>query len=159
MAKKSRRRHQPAARQAAARRAPRPVQPSAGAGSGAATPYTPTTLEDVLDEAEVEADAPEAAEAPAAAPSGAVAAAAPTQSQARRVGRVGRVEPALAGARGRRGPSSGSATFPPLDPDDAAIPFDRVPYVRADLRRVAMIAGIMVVLIAIADVIVSTTVK
>jgi hypothetical protein len=31
--------------------------------------------------------------------------------------------------------------------------------VRADLRRVAVIAGIMVVLIAIADVIVSTTVK
>ena len=43
----------------------------------------------------------------------------------------------------------------PLDSDDPAIPFDRVPYVPADLRRVAVIAALMVVLILIAWVVVS----
>jgi hypothetical protein len=45
--------------------------------------------------------------------------------------------------------------FAPLESDDAAIPFDRVPYVRADLRRVAVIAGLMVVVIVIAAIVVS----
>jgi hypothetical protein len=42
-----------------------------------------------------------------------------------------------------------------LDSDDPAIPFDRVPYVPSDLRRVAVIASIMVVLILIAWALVS----
>ncbi|MEA2617719.1 MAG: hypothetical protein QOE72_3502, partial [Chloroflexota bacterium] len=46
----------------------------------------------------------------------------------------------------------------PLDPEDPAIPFDRVPYVPADLRRVAIMAGFMVVLILIAAVVVTHTV-
>jgi len=51
------------------------------------------------------------------------------------------------------------AAFPPLDPEDPAIPFDRVPYVPADLRRVAIIAGIMVVLIVIAAIVVTHAVS
>jgi hypothetical protein len=47
----------------------------------------------------------------------------------------------------------------PLDSDDAAIPYDRVPYVPADLRRVAIIAGLMIALIIVADIIVSNVVK
>ena len=45
--------------------------------------------------------------------------------------------------------------FQPLESEDAAIPFDRVPYVPADLRRVAMMAAAMVVLIIIAALVVS----
>ena len=48
--------------------------------------------------------------------------------------------------------------FQPLESDDAAIPFDRVPYVPADLRRVAVMAVCMVVLIIIAALIVSRVV-
>ena len=48
--------------------------------------------------------------------------------------------------------------FQPLDSDDAAIPFDRVPYVPADLRRVGVMAVCMVVLIIIAALIVSRVV-
>ena len=44
--------------------------------------------------------------------------------------------------------------FAPLDPDDAAIPFERVPYVPGDLRRVAIIAALMVALIIVATVVV-----
>jgi hypothetical protein len=51
-----------------------------------------------------------------------------------------------------------AAMVEPLDSDDPAIPFDRVPYVPADLRRVAMIAAIMVVLILIAWAIVTRVV-
>ncbi len=43
-----------------------------------------------------------------------------------------------------------AAMFLPLDSDDAAIPFDRVPYVPRDLRRVAIMASLMIVLILIA---------
>jgi hypothetical protein len=49
--------------------------------------------------------------------------------------------------------------FEPLPPDDAAIPFDRVPYVPGDLRRVLVIAALMVVLVVIADVVISNVVK
>jgi len=45
--------------------------------------------------------------------------------------------------------------FQPLDTEDAAIPFDRVPYVPADLRRVLVIALMMVALIIIAAVVVT----
>jgi hypothetical protein len=45
--------------------------------------------------------------------------------------------------------------FEPLPPEDAAIPFDRVPYVPADLKRVAIMAVMMIVVIIIAAVVVS----
>ena len=83
----------------------------------------------------------------------------------RRVGRVGPL-PAAGPASGRqqRVPlrsarfGSAAAMVEPLDSDDPAIPFDRVPYVPSDLRRVAVIATMMVVLIVIAWVIVSNVV-
>jgi hypothetical protein len=57
--------------------------------------------------------------------------------------------------RQARVPSTAATMFAPLESDDAAIPFDRVPYVPADLRRVAVIAGLMLILIIIAAVVVS----
>ncbi len=45
--------------------------------------------------------------------------------------------------------------FQPLESEDAAIPFDRVPYVPSDLRRVGVMAALMVVLIIVAALIVS----
>ncbi|MDQ6847193.1 MAG: hypothetical protein M3019_06370, partial [Candidatus Dormibacteraeota bacterium] len=70
------------------------------------------------------------------------------------------VSPAAA-AVGRAKPARGQNTsyIQPLDSEDAAIPFDRVPYVPADLRRVAVIAALMITLIVIADIIVSNVVK
>ncbi len=73
-------------------------------------------------------------------------AAAPDGSARRRVQRV---NPA-AQPRQVRGQASAVAMFQPLESDDAAIPFDRVPYVPRDLRRVAIMASLMVVLILIA---------
>ena len=63
--------------------------------------------------------------------------------------RVQRVNPA-AQPRPIRGQASAAALFQPLDSEEAAIPFDRVPYVPRDLRRVAIMASLMVVLILIA---------
>jgi hypothetical protein len=63
--------------------------------------------------------------------------------------RVERVNPAVQ-VRPIRGQQSAAAMFVPLDSDDAAIPFDRVPYVPRDLRRVAIMASLMIVLILIA---------
>jgi hypothetical protein len=71
--------------------------------------------------------------------------------------RVGRVDPTSA-ARKLRPQQKQQSTFAPLDPEDPAIPFDRVPYVPADLRRVAIMAGFMVLLIIIAAVVVTHTV-
>jgi hypothetical protein len=75
-----------------------------------------------------------------------------TDASARR--RVQRVNPALQ-PRVPRGQMSAAAMFLPLESDDAAIPFDRVPYVPRDLRRVAIMASLMVVLILIAAVVVT----
>jgi hypothetical protein len=74
----------------------------------------------------------------------------------RRVERVGASAP-VARPRSTRGQTQGYIQA--LESEDAAIPFDRVPYVPADLRRVAIIAAIMVVLIIVADIIVSNVVK
>jgi len=63
--------------------------------------------------------------------------------------RVQRVNPA-AQPRPVRGQASAAALFQPLDSEEAAIPFDRVPYVPRDLRRVAIMAALMIVLILIA---------
>jgi len=75
--------------------------------------------------------------------------------------RIGRVDAAT--AQGRRGrptnPGNTAAQFEPLDPEDAAIPFDRVPYVPSDLRRVAAIALLMLAIILVAAVIVTNVVK
>lgn len=81
-------------------------------------------------------------------PVGAVAAmdAAAEQSSRRRVQRLNPTAP----IRPARGQVSAAALFQPLESDDAAIPFDRVPYVPRDLRRVAIMASLMVVLILIA---------
>jgi hypothetical protein len=68
--------------------------------------------------------------------------------------RVQRVNPA-AQPRPIRGQVTAAALFQPLDSDEAAIPFDRVPYVPRDLRRVAIMASLMVVLILIAAVVVT----
>ncbi|MGO8686379.1 MAG: hypothetical protein ACLQT7_04220 [Candidatus Dormibacteria bacterium] len=83
----------------------------------------------------------------------------------RRVGRVGPVAVAeQATGRQQRAPlrsarfGTAAAMVEPLDSDDPAIPFDRVPYVPSDLRRVALIATAMVVLILIAWAIVSNVV-
>ena len=87
-------------------------------------------------------------------------AAAPGAAPRRRIERLSQATPSAARAGGRaRGPSNAAAMFQPLDSDDAAIPFDRVPYVPADLRRVAVMAILMVVLIIIAAIIVTHVVQ
>jgi len=77
--------------------------------------------------------------------------------------RVGRIDPTAAAQRTQRAKSgrqlSTAAMFEPLPPDDDAIPFDRVPYVPGDLRRVLIIAALMVVFIVVADVVISNVVK
>jgi hypothetical protein len=73
--------------------------------------------------------------------------------------RVERVSGAAAPTRARPGRVQSTGYIQPLESDDAAIPFDRVPYVPADLRRVAIIAGVMIALIIVADIIVSNVVK
>jgi len=75
----------------------------------------------------------------------------------RRVERVSAADAPVARPRPARG--LGAGYIQPLESEDAAIPFDRVPYVPADLRRVAIIAGLMIALIIIADIIVSNVVK
>jgi len=57
----------------------------------------------------------------------------------------------------RRG-AAGALAFQPLESSDSGIPFDRVPYVPADLRRVAVIAVAMIVLIVVAAAVVSQTI-
>ncbi len=67
--------------------------------------------------------------------------------------RIQRLNPSVAPRPVRaqtRTTASAAALFQPLDAEDAAIPFDRVPYVPRDLRRVAIIASLMIVLILIA---------
>ncbi len=74
--------------------------------------------------------------------------------------RVERISPAAAPV-GRPKPVRGQSSgyIQPLESEDAAIPFDRVPYVPADLRRVALIAALMIALIIVADIVVSNVVK
>ncbi len=36
-----------------------------------------------------------------------------------------------------------------MPPQEAAIPLDRVPYFRSDLRRIALTAGLMFILLAV----------
>ena len=81
---------------------------------------------------------------------------APTPAPRRRIERLSQATPVAARAgRPGRGPSNAAAMFQPLETEDAAIPFDRVPYVPADLRRVAVIALMMVGLIIVAAIVVT----
>jgi hypothetical protein len=116
--------------------------PGAPAASGAATP---ATVEEV-EEAQPVADA-----------AASVAVDIPASEHGRR--RVERVAASAPTARPRSTRGQTQGYIQALETDDAAIPFDRVPYVPADLRRVAIIAGLMIVLIIVADIIVSNVVK
>ena len=104
-------------------------------------------------------------ESPARATSIAASAGSPAESTRRRVERVTPASASSIAASRQQRASVKSARFgttasmvEALDSDDPAIPFDRVPYVPSDLRRVAVIASIMVVLILIAWAIVSIVV-
>jgi hypothetical protein len=95
------------------------------------------------------------ADAPAAETAAVTADAAGATVARRRIERVTPGTAARQAARQQQRGSSTAAMFRPLESDDAAIPFDRVPYVPADLRRVGVMAALMVVLIIIAAIIVS----
>jgi hypothetical protein len=75
----------------------------------------------------------------------------------RRVERISAAAAPVGRARPSRNVQAGY--IQPLETEDAAIPFDRVPYVPADLKRVAIIATLMIALIIVADIIVSNVVK
>jgi hypothetical protein len=149
MAKKTRKQ-----KQRAVTRRPSPAfRPltSGAPGAAAATGTGRATTPDVADIEEVEEPQPVADAAASVAVS--IPASDPGR---RRVERLGASAP-TARPRSTRGQTQGYIQA--LENDDAAIPFDRVPYVPADLRRVAIIAGLMVVLIIVADIIVSNVVK
>jgi hypothetical protein len=172
MAKKSKR--PPARKQQPRRPQQRPAFPQAGVSTApvsempledavqddyaaGALPYTESDGPMPLPPPEVDEEEPAAP--PASAPRPVVAA-----GPERR--RVGRIDPAAAAAAAQRPgqrpkgrTTATAAMFEPLPPDDAAIPFDRVPYVPGDLRRVLIIAGLMVVLIVVADFVVNAIVK
>jgi len=146
MAKKTRKQKQ----RSAARR-PQAVAPVHPAGPGsvrpAAVPAEPGDVSAVS----------EGSEPAWPATSTAASTALEAEPARRRVGRIQPATPVSAAAQRQQRAATKSARFgtaaamvEPLDSDDPAIPFDRVPYVPADLRRVAMIAGLMVVLILIA---------
>ncbi len=155
MAKKTRKQKQRAATRRPGAPAPSTpgtaTRPAAAPASAVARQVQTRVLPETVlplagDEPEIESEPVDEEE-----PEEAVAAVA-TDSSARR--RVQRVNPALQ-PRAPRGQMSAAALFQPLESDDAAIPFDRVPYVPRDLRRVAIMASLMVVLILIAAVVVT----
>ncbi len=105
------------------------------------TAATPADVaEDVTETSDVETSGDDVS----ATPSDTAPAVVPAPSR-RRVARAG-----ARAAKYGRNPAAIAADFEPLPADDAAIPFDRVPYVPADLRRVALMATLMIVLIIIA---------
>ena len=143
MAKKTRKQKQ----RAAARRTvvARPSPPSLSLPQRVDAPAG----DDVLDEPATDGDAGFDV-APAA-----TAAAEPR----RRIERLSQAAAPARAVRPGRGPANAAAMFQPLDAEDAAIPFDRVPYVPADLKRVAITASLMIVLILIAAVVVTHVVQ
>jgi hypothetical protein len=152
MAKKTRKQ-----KQRAATRRPVGVAPARPAAGPAAAPLAGGASRTFVDA--VDAEVPAGA---ATLPSGAGR---PVDVTRRRVERVTPASAASIAANRQQRASAKSARFgtaaalvDPLDSDDPAIPFDRVPYVPSDLRRVAMIATLMVVLILIAWAIVSKVV-
>ena len=117
------------------------------------------------DRAEEDAE-PVAATAPAPARTATVAL--PSASGTRRVGRVARTTAASPAAAAAVAVAAPAVKAPPkgvvraadaLDPEDPSIPLERVPYVSADLRRVGVIAALMIVLIVVADIVVRAVVK
>ncbi|MGD1052343.1 MAG: hypothetical protein ABR950_00795 [Candidatus Dormibacteria bacterium] len=149
MAKKTRKQKQRTASRRPAGAAP--ARPSAGPATAPLAARTSQATATAVGEG----SRPGAAAAPAGVAS-------PAESTRRRVERVTPASAASIAAGRQQRASVKSARFgtaaamvEPLDSDDPAIPFDRVPYVPSDLRRVAVIAGIMVILILIAWTIVS----
>jgi hypothetical protein len=151
MAKKTRKQ-----KQRAATRRPGTQSPATPAAAARQAPTTPVSARPVQarvlpenlfplpgDGLEIESEPDDAADEE----QDAVASVAVTDNSSRR--RVQRVNPA-AQPRVIRGQVSAAALFQPLDSEEAAIPFDRVPYVPRDLRRVAIMASLMIVLILIA---------
>jgi hypothetical protein len=149
MAKKTRKQKQRTAARRPAGAAP--ARPVAGSATAPLADGTSRTVAATYD-----------AEGPARATPGAAVAGSPAESTRRRVERVTPASASSIAAGRQQRASIKSARFgtaaamvEPLDSDDPAIPFDRVPYVPSDLRRVAVIATLMVVLILIAWAIVS----
>jgi hypothetical protein len=133
-----------AAARPAATQAPASTRPAAAQAPSSPRPAVPRALPDTilpLPGAELEVESDQIDEAPDDEVAAAV------DSSSRR--RVQRLNPA-AQPRPLRGQLSAAAMFQPLDSEEAAIPFDRVPYVPRDLRRVAIMAALMIVLILIA---------
>ncbi len=131
-----------------------PARPVAGPATTPLAGGASRTFVDAVDE-----------ELPARATPVAAGAGRPVEITRRRVERVTPASASSIAASRQQRASAKSARFgtaaalvDPLDSDDPAIPFDRVPYVPSDLRRVAMIATLMVVLILIAWAIVSKVV-
>ena len=90
----------------------------------------------------------------AARPAGASPTAAPQAGQPAQPAQVSQPAPG-SGAVARplpRGPR-GRQPAGPLPPQDAAIPLERVPYFRADLRRIAITAGFMFVLLIVGSIV------
>jgi hypothetical protein len=143
MAKKTRKQKQraPARRVQPSGAAPRPAPPPARI-----VPTLPATVLPLPGSGgEVESEPDEVAVPAAAAATDDPYAAADGSSRRR----VQRLNPTAQPRPTSRSVST-AAMFLPLESDDAAIPFDRVPYVPQDLRRVAIMASLMIVLILIA---------
>lgn len=147
MAKKTRKQKQraPARRVQATGTAPRPTTPAASSPARMAPTLPATVLPLPGSGAEVESE-PDDVAVPAAVAATDDAYAAADGSSRRRVQRL---NPSAQPRPTSRSVST-AAMFLPLESDDAAIPFDRVPYVPQDLRRVAIMASLMIVLILIA---------
>jgi hypothetical protein len=142
MAKKTRKQKQ----RAPVRRAPSAAaQAQRRAVPAAQAPTTTAPLEEVLPESVL--PLPGSGGRIESEPDGVYSDEQPAASASRR--RVERLNPAAQPRSGGRQVST-AAMFLPLESDDAAIPFDRVPYVPRDLRRVAIMASLMIVLILIA---------
>jgi len=149
MPKKTRKQKQ----RSAARRQSPAIPGAAGLTAPAVDTVEETEADKTVDLEVPVIPAPVAGNAPA--PSVSAAAQPAPMGARRRIERLSTPATPAQPTRQARGASSAVAMFEPLPPDDAAIPFDRVPYVPADLRRVAIMAGVMVVVIIIAAVIVS----
>jgi hypothetical protein len=149
MAKKTRKQKQ--------RSPARRVQPSGPAARAAATPAAPAAPRPAVPQVLPQSVFPLPGEGVEieSEPDGAVVAAQVATEDAYAAGdgssrrRVQRINPVAQPRSGSRQVST-AAMFLPLESDDAAIPFDRVPYVPRDLRRVAIMASLMIVLILIA---------
>jgi hypothetical protein len=152
MAKKTRRQKQRAATRRAAPPAPTARPSSAPANVPAATAPLAADLWPIVGSTQVESEEVETSLPDAPASSGA-------RRRIERVTQNAAAQATRTAQRPGRGPANSAALFQPLDSDDAAIPFDRVPYVPADLRRVGIMAALMVVLIIVAALIVSNLVK